>query len=76
MSMPLLRRPKRMHVDSFFQDETISVSVELVQQRQEVSVHDLCPLQRWSETVKDITHLNKVEHLKEPYMALIDKLRL
>lgn len=73
--MPFLRRPKRMHVDSFFHDETISLSVEEVQ-KVERSVHDECPLIRWSEAVSDITHLTKAEHLKEPYIALIDKLRL
>ena len=73
--MPLLRRPKRMHVDSFFHDETISLSVEAIQ-RKEVNVHDECPLVRWSETVSNITHLSKAEHLKAPYIALIDKLRM
>ena len=74
--MPLLRRPKRMHVDSFFHEETISLSVAQISQRKEVSVHDECPLQRWSATVSDVTHLNKAEHLKAPYIALIEKLRL
>ena len=66
-----------MHVDSFFHEETILMCEEAVPaQKTETSVHDECPLARWSDTVSDITHVSKAEHLKVPYIALIDKLRM
>ena len=64
-----------MHVDSFFHEETISLSVEELRSNSEPNIHRECPLKRWIEPISQLTRLYKKEHLKEPYSALIDKLR-
>ena len=38
-------------------------------------VHNECPLKQWTAHMEQITQLTKVDHLKAPYSALIDKLR-
>jgi len=46
----LKKKPKKMHVDSFFHEETISMSVEEVKS-QEYQLEKECPLKRWTGPV-------------------------
>lgn len=71
-----------MHIDSFFHEETITLSLDhsAVEERKvnaDTSGPALepCPLKRWTSTVSGMTHLEKNPHLKEPYIALVEKLR-
>jgi len=41
----------------------------------EKSVCEQCPLKRWNEAVVEITHMQRTVHLKEAYIALVEKLR-
>ena len=72
-----------MNCDSFFHENTISITVgekvNIIEDTYEdtygLELQIQCPLRRWDESVSQMTKLNKVEHLKEPYSALIDKMR-
>lgn len=76
-----------MHVDSFFHEETITLSHDhttMIGEEKKTdqsstpcgtALFNPCTLHRWSDTVTVMTHLEKRAHLKEPYIALVEKLR-
>ena len=62
-----------MLVDSFFHEETISLN----QFEDQKSVDDIgsCPLRRWTEYVENLTKLGKIEHIRDIYAVLVEKLQ-